>query len=114
MPEIPQRQTLLNCEHPVEGSLVFSREGDHVTVRCRWPYDLKEDLWININDHYCYPDFLAGVEKLLAGAESKIQGKLGYLVLRPRDDETFWLELWQTHGQSFLQYLPLQLLAHYS
>jgi hypothetical protein len=73
--------------HPAGGYLKLTSESDLVALYCHWPFDLKFDQWIDINNHFRMTDYLLAVDNAMADGNGEAQGIAGgFLKIRSQDD----------------------------
>jgi len=57
-------------------------EDDVVVFRCKWPFDLDTNEWIEIENQFDRVKYVRAIESLIAHGAVKIEGKgSGYLAL---------------------------------
>lgn len=78
---------MLVDSHPAGGYLKLTSESDLVALTCHWPFDLKYDQWIDINNSFRMGDYLLAVDSAMADGNGEVQGiGGGFLRFRSLDD----------------------------
>ena len=52
---------LISQRHPADGYFEIYQNADKVTVRCKWPFDVAADDWIEIQNAFKIADYASAV-----------------------------------------------------
>jgi len=63
--------------HDTDGELTLRRIGDEVRLRCRWPFDLSSDEWIELSNRFVAANYDRGLIDLKRTGHAKLDGITG-------------------------------------
>jgi hypothetical protein len=79
------QETIIHYRHPVEGFLSFTSDGRCITLKYRWPFDLKDNDWFVMTDTYEYKTYVDAIERLINSGSASLVGRFGRVSMTASD-----------------------------
>lgn len=78
--------------HRVDGYVKLSENLNVVQIKCRWPFDLDADEWINISNEFHAEDYSVAIQNALSKGSGKASGVQGGYIEVINDTDGFTLD----------------------